>query len=239
MRSVAAALAAALLLLTACAGRQGPQAAQPVVLAAGSLSGILPELEPDARYWFDGSSGLVDQIAGGAPADVFASADEATMERAVAQGLIEGEPLIFATNHLVLVVPTGNPAGITGFDSSLDGAKLVVCSVEVPCGAATRRLAEANGLVLRPVSEEGGVTDVLGKVASGAADAGLVYATDAASSDDVETIEVPGAADDPNTYWVAVVRGADNPAEAREFVDRLVGEWESELQRSGFGAPPT
>lgn len=207
------------------------------VFAASSLSGVLPGIEPEASYSFDGSSGLVDQIAGGAPADVFASADQRTMDRAVSEGLIDGEPRMFATNHLVLIVAKDNPAGVTGFDASLDGVKLVVCATEVPCGAATQRLAEANGLTLMPVSEETKVADVLGKVVSGEADAGLVYATDAAGSDAVEAIDVPGAEDDPNTYWVAVVKGAAHAEAARAYVDSLVGEWGDDLQHFGFGPP--
>ena len=128
-------------------------------------------------------------------------------------------------------------AGVTGFDASLDGVKLVVCATEVPCGAATQRLAEANGLTLMPVSEETKVADVLGKVVSGEADAGLVYATDAAGSDAVEAIDVPGAEDDPNTYWVAVVKGAAHAEAARAYVDSLVGEWGDDLQHFGFGPP--
>lgn len=240
-RSIA--VAAALLLVAGCASVGGPGtggnegAGQPIVLAAASLNQVLPEIEPNANYSFDGSSGLVDQIAGGAPADVFASADQRNMDRAVEEGLIDGDPQVFATNHLVLVVPTGNPAGVTGFDHSLDGVKLVICAEDVPCGAATLKVAEANNLTLTPVSEETKVTDVLGKVASGEADAGLVYATDAASSDRVEIMAVPGAADDPNTYWVAVVKDAPNPVAARAFVDQLTGAWGAQLEEFGFGAP--
>lgn len=238
--------AAAALLLVGCGGQPAVEtptqnaadpapAVQPVVFAAASLNKILPEIEPNANYSFDGSSGLVDQVAGGAPADVFASADKKSMDRAVAEGLIDGEPKMFATNYLVLVVPKGNPAGVTGFDASLDGVKLVVCAEDVPCGAATKKMAEANSLTLKPVSEETKVTDVLGKVASGEADAGLVYATDAASSDAVEVMDVPGAKEDPNTYWVAVVKGAANSAEGRAFADKLASEWGAQLQEFGFG----
>ena len=159
------------------------------------------------------------------------------MDRAVDEGVIDGEPAIFATNRLVLIVPSDNPARVTGFDESLSAGKLVVCAPEVPCGAATARLAVAAGLELRPVSEETKVSDVLGKVASGEADAGLVYATDAGSSDDVVAMEIPGAEDDPNTYWVAVVAGAPHPEAARAFVDSLTGQWQQGLRQAGFGPP--
>lgn len=208
------------------------------MFAASSLSAVFADLSPDARFSFDGSSGLVDQLVAGAPADVFASADRRTMDRAVAEGLVEGEPQLFATNRLVIVVPAGNPGGVTGFDASLNRGKLVVCAPEVPCGASAAALAVAAGLELTPVSEESKVADVLGKVASGEADAGLVYATDAASTGEVESMAIPGAGEHANTYWIAVVRDAPHPEEAREFVASVLGAaWQNELRAAGFGPP--
>ncbi|MHA6512534.1 molybdate ABC transporter substrate-binding protein [Tessaracoccus sp. Z1128] len=209
----------------------------PVVFAASSLSTVLADVSPDARFSFDGSAGLVDQLSSGAPADVFLSADGPTMDRAVDAGLIEGEPRPFASNRLVVVVPAGNPTGVTGFDASLSRGKLVTCAPEVPCGASAVALAAAAGLELAPVSEETRVADVLGKVASGEADAGLAYATDAASSDGVESIEIPGADKHANTYWIAVLRDAPHPRAAREFVASVLGPWQDELRAAGFGPP--
>ena len=211
-------------------------AAEATVFAAASLVDVFPLIVDGAAYSFDGSSGLVDQLVGGAPADVFASADQKNMDRAVDEGVIAGDPVMFATNYLVLVVPAGNPAGVTGFDESLDGAKLVVCAADVPCGAATARVAEANDLTLSPVSEEANVRDVLGKITSGEGDAGLVYMTDATSAADaVEIFDVPGAADDPNTYWIAVVKDAPNPAAAQTFIDAVMGPGAATLADFGFG----
>ncbi len=218
------------------------------VFAAASLTDAFTEIAErfeaenpgvEVRLSFDGSSGLVDQIAGGAPADVFASADEKNLDRAVEEGLVAGEPTLFATNVLTLITPPGNPAGITGFDSSLDGTRLVVCAEGVPCGNATAALAEAKGLTLQPVSEESKVTDVRGKVESGEADAGIVYATDAtAAGDKVQQIGIDGAADDPNLYPIAVLEEAADPALAREFVETVTGTTgRSVLQGYGFGAP--
>ncbi len=161
----------AALLLTACSPTTESGDDPVTVFAAASLQQVFPELSRqagiEANFSFDGSSGLVDQIHGGAPADVFASADQRTMDRAVELGLIDKAPQMFATNVLVLVVSAGNPGGVTGLDSSLDHAKLVVCAPEVPCGGATVALAEKQGVTLHPVSEESKVTDVVGKVASG------------------------------------------------------------------------
>lgn len=240
--------AAACLALVACAspapspspradGNVGsPDASQAVVFAAASLNAVFPEITP-AAYSFDGSSGLVDQLKGGAPADVFASADKKSMDAAVAAGVIDGAPVMFATNYLVLVTPPDNAAGVTGLDASLDGVKLVVCAPEVPCGTATAKLAERLGVTLAPVSEESKVTDVLGKVTSGEADAGLVYATDSAGAGAaVASIDIPGAADDPNTYWVAKVADAPHPESAQAFIDLVTGaEGEKTLAAYGFG----
>ena len=215
-----------------------PSTSDVIVFAAASLNTVFPDIA-DAKYSFDGSSGLVDQLKGGAPADVFASADKKNMDKAVEAGLIDGEPQMFATNYLVLAVPAGNPGGITGFDASLDGKKLVICAAEVPCGAATARIGEAAGLTLSPVSEEANVTDVLGKVTSGEADAGIVYVTDATGAGDaVETIEIDGAKDDPNTYWIAVVTGAPDKEAGQAFVDRILSDAGQQILASyGFGAP--
>lgn len=226
------------------------------VFAAASLTEAFTEIaeqfeeaNPDVevRLSFDGSSGLVDQIAGGAPADVFASADEKNMTRAVdgglagspAKGVVSGEPQLFATNILTLITPPGNPAGITGFNNSLDGTRLVVCADGVPCGNATRALAEAAGLELQPVSEESKVTDVRGKVESGEADAGIVYTTDAtAAGDKIDVMPIDGAGATPNRYPITVLQGAADPDLAQRFVDTVVGtEGRTVLKSYGFGAP--
>ena len=215
-----------------------PSTSDAIVFAAASLNTVFPDIA-DAKYSFDGSSGLVDQLKGGAPADVFASADKKNMDAAVEAGLMDGAPVMFATNYLVLVTPADNPAGITGFDASLEGTKLVICAPDVPCGAATVEAADANSLTLPPVSEEAKVTDVLGKVTAGEADAGLVYATDATGAGDkVKVFEVPGAKEDPNTYWIGKVKGAPTPDQADAFIAAITGaEGQAKLAAFGFGAP--
>lgn len=241
------ALGFALLLVAGCASTPTPPKASgspalikgTVVFAAASLHAAFEDIADGAgvNFSFDGSSGLVDQIAGGAPADVFASADKRNMDKVVEKELIDGEPTMFATNTLVLVTPPDNPAGVTGLDDSLDGAKLVVCAADVPCGGATNRLAETVGVSLKPVSEETSVTNVLGKVTAGEADAGLVYATDATGAGDkVHTIDVPEAKNDPNTYWIAAVRGGDS-AKAHAFIEHVTGDGQKTLSDYGFGPP--
>lgn len=238
----------AALTLTACgqtgpgeAGRDSSSGEAPTqVFAAASLHEAFPAAAESSSvtFSFDGSSGLVDQIAGGAPADVFASADRRNMDRAIDAGAINGDPIMFATNYLVLVVPPGNPGGVGGFDASLTGVRLVICAPEVPCGTATAGVLERAGLAVTPVSEETSVTDVLGKVTSGEADAGIVYATDAANAgEQVDTFEIPGAQDAPNTYWIARVTGAPNPEGADAFITMITGAaGQSTLAEFGFGA---
>ncbi|UNX55170.1 molybdate ABC transporter substrate-binding protein [Georgenia sp. TF02-10] len=218
------------------------------VFAAASLTRVFTDIaetleaqHPGVRvtFSFAGSADLVAQVGAGAPADVLATADETTMADAVAAGVVAAEPTIFAENVLTLVVPPGNPAGVTGLDASLDEAHLVVCAPQVPCGAATAQLADRAGVTLAPVSEESSVTDVLGKVTAGQADAGLVYTTDAtAAGDAVEVIAVPGAAEVVNRYPLAVLADAEDPGLARLWVETVTGEQGRQvLADAGFRLP--
>ncbi|KGN42455.1 molybdate ABC transporter substrate-binding protein [Knoellia aerolata] len=248
---------AALTLLAGCsqgsAGTTGtpqdPPARTLTVLAAASLQRSFERIGSDfegdhpgvtVRFGFGGSSGLVAQLADGAPADVLATANEPTMDTAVAEGLVAGEPTPFASNRLQIVVPKDNPAGIRSLGDLADpGAKVVLCAPAVPCGAASVAVEQAAGIDIRPVSEEQSVTDVLGKVRSGEADAGLVYVTDVAGAgDEVAGLDVAEAASARSTYPIATLTRADDAALAEEFVAAVTGaEGQSVLQAAGFAAP--
>ena len=176
------------------------------VYAAASLTSSFEEIgkkfEADhdgvkVKFSFGGSSDLVAQIQQGAPADVFASADTDNMEKATADDLVEGDPVDFATNTLEIAVPPDNPAGVASLeDLAKPGTKVVVCAAEVPCGAAAQGVEKAAGIDIKPVSEEQSVTDVLNKVTTGEADAGLVYVTDVqAAGDKVKGITFPESSD--------------------------------------------
>ena len=246
--------------LAACgAGSSSPAASSPeaggasgisgevTVLAAASLrdafedlAGQFEAVHPGTHVTFDfqGSQDLVAALAEGASADVLATADERTMDEAVSEQLVAA-PVQFATNTLTLIVPAGNPAGVSGLDSSLEGADLVICAPEVPCGAATARLASELGVSLQPVSLEQKVTDVRGKVASGEADAGIVYTTDAAAAGQaVESITLP-VTDVRNRYPIALVSAAPNSAAGQAFIDLVRSDaGQAVLQGTyGFGAP--
>ena len=218
------------------------------VFAAASLNKAFPEIadtllkesDPNIKvtFNFQGSSTLIDQMKEGAPADVFASADQKNMAKASDAKLVD-TPKPFASNVLTLIVPKGNPGKITGLDSSLDGKKLVVCAQGVPCGNATKQLAEKLGVTLNPVSEEQKVTDVRAKVESGEADAGLVYATDAkAAGDKVETIEIARANEVVNSYPIALAVSTKNKEAAQKFIDAVLSDQgQAILKKYGFSGP--
>ena len=216
------------------------------VLAAASLQDAFEEIEKtvekdnpglDVSFDFQGSQDLVTSLSGGNSADVLATANNSTMKDAADQKLV-GSQTEFATNVLTLIVPKGNPKKITGLDSSLEGANLVICAPEVPCGEATKKLAEAQGITLKPVSEEQKVTDVRGKVESGEADAGIVYTTDAAAAKDkADKIDIPDGGV-VNHYPIAQTANPENAAGAKVFIDAVTGKTGQEiLAKHGFGAP--
>ena len=227
-------------------GASGPQTL--TVFAAASLKSSFTELAKNfeaqhpgtsVTLSFAGSSDLATQIGQGAPADVFASADTKNMDKVTGAGLADGSPRVFATNTLAIAVPAGNPANVTGFqDLARDGIRLVMCAKQVPCGAAAATVAGKAGVTLRPVSEENAVTDVLGKVISGEADAGLVYVTDVKSAGGkVDSISIPEADAAVNSYPITALAGAKDKESAKAFVDLVTGpEGQQVLAKAGFGA---
>ena len=216
------------------------------VLAAASLKASFTEigtqLEKDnpglhVTFDFQGSQTLVSSLSEGNEADILATADEPTMNKAVEQKLV-GERTEFATNVPTLIVPKGNPANVKGIDSSLDNAKLVVCVDTAPCGHAAKELAKAYNVTLNPVSEEQKVTDVRTKVESGEADAGVVYKTDAvAAKDKVDeiTIDNKGVV---NHYPIAQTAKPSNPEAAQVFINAITSKSGQDiLAKYGFGKP--
>lgn len=250
------ACAASALLVTACADPDPQQADEQdavTVFAAASLQEPFTALadsftldHPEVRIElnFAGSSDLVAQIAEGAPADVVATADEATAARLDDEGLLLTVPQVFAENTLAVVTAPGNPAGISTLEDLADeDLAVVLCAPQVPCGAASRQVFDEAGVEVGPVSEERQVTDVLGKVTSGQADAGLVYVTDAVGAgDDVEVVDSAEISDAVegivNRYPIAVVEDTDQQAGAEAFVDHVTSEAGREvLTEAGFRLP--
>ena len=183
---------------------------------------------------YDGSSTLATQIGEGAPADVFASADEKNMAKVADRA---PEPQIFAGNTLVVAVPTGNPGQVQSL-ADLARVTTVLCAAEVPCGAASQTLLSNAGVAVTPASAEQNVTAVLTKVAAGEADAGLVYATDVVGRTDVASIVPEGADAVVNRYPIAALADAPNPAAAAAFVDFVLSaDGQKILADAGFRAP--
>lgn len=229
--------------LSACAGEAEEQVL--TVFAAASLTEVFVDIAADfkaehegveVRFSFAGSSDLVSQLESGAPGGVFASANETQMERALELGVVTGEAVLFASNTLTLVTPPDNPADISSLEDAAVSS-LVICAPQVPCGAATERMAADAGIELKPVSEENSVTDVLGKVTSGQADAGLVYVTDAIrAGDSVNVVDIAEADSVVNFYPIAAVSTDDTLAQ--EFVDFVMSDPSQEkLRATGFGSP--
>jgi len=233
------------LVLLACALLVPAAAAQALnVYAAASLREALPRIAP-ARFNFAGSNQLQLQIERGAPADVFASAEPTEARALFRQGRCT-RPVTFATNRLVLVVPSRNRAGIRSAYSLRRGRlRISVGTAGVPIGAYTRRLLARMRLssVLRSnaVSQEPNVAGVLSKVALGSADAGFVYHTDAlAARGRVRELALPRWAQPPVRYHACVVRrrGGDG-AGGNAFLRRLTSTpGRRVLRRYGFGLPP-
>ncbi|MDK8305965.1 molybdate ABC transporter substrate-binding protein [Corynebacterium imitans] len=219
------------------ASSEAPDAATELTVLGAASTRVLNEdldgLSEDSLTFVNaGSSALVQQLADGAPGDVFISADEKHMDDAVEAGLVR-DPQVVATNSMVLVVPKGNPAGIESVhDLENEDVKLVLCDSQVPCGAVSKQLSQANSLELNPVSLEHNVADTLGKVVTGEADAAFVYRTDAAAAgDEVEVIDIPHAEEFPNSLVAGVVITTEHPDDAAALVallgsDKAASLWE-------------
>ena len=241
-----------LLVLAACGGSPatGPARRELTVSAAMSLKEALLDLERafekdhpeiDVMFNFAGSQILAAQLLEGAPADVFASADHAQIERAQRR---LGAPRVFARNRLVIVAPAADAKVQAPADLTAPGVRLVLAAEGVPAGAYARAAFDKLGLraaaLANVVSQEENVRGVVGKVAAGEADAGVVYATDVTEGvkDKLRVVAFAGAEDIVPTYEVAVVTDSKEPALAAAFVDALAGPpGAAALQARGFLPP--
>lgn len=256
MRRRPGVVAALALVLAAClAGCGGGSGVSPsegttlTVLAASSLTesfdqlaGAFEKQHPgvDVRLTYDSSATLAQQAVEGAPGDVLATADTRTMQTAVQGKAIAGTPRRFATNRMVLVVPRTNPAhlqGIAGLASA--GVTFVMCDPSAPCGALGRQVLALAGVHAHPDSLEPDVKSVLTKVALDEADAGLVYATDAASARaKVRSFPIPHTSEAVNTYLIAPVASGSHEELARAWVGLVTSRHgQTVLRDHGFGRP--
>ncbi|AXK33582.1 molybdate ABC transporter substrate-binding protein [Streptomyces armeniacus] len=250
-RRAAGALAALLVLpLAACGGTGdsdgGGSGGRLTVMAASSLTdafrtlGAAYEKEhpgTELKFSFAGSQQLAAQVEQGAPADVLVTADERTMDAVEAD---TGTPEVIARNRLVIVTGEGNPEHVTSLKDLAGGKlKVVLAAPAVPVGNYSAKALSAAHLTVRPVSEEPNVRAVLSKVALGEADAGLVYATDAASAPGkVDAVAVPDAQNQIASYLAATLDESGAPEAARSFVAWLKSaEARKILRNAGFQQP--
>lgn len=214
------------------------------VYAASSLTDAFGRIETayeathtdvDIRLNLAGSATLATQVIEGAPADVLATADAATMARVVEAGLVTTPATNFTRNRLALAVAPGNPLGITGLeDLARADLAVAVCAPEVPCGAAATRAADVAGITIDADTIETSVRAVRSRVELGEVDVGLVYATDLSGA--VEGIDLPADASAPVDYPVAAV---SNRSEATDFIEYLLGPaGQATLAEFGFETAP-
>jgi len=252
------------LLVVACStgGAASPTAApaQLQLYAAASLKKVLTDAtaaytaaNPGVTFALstDSSAALETKIEQGAPADVFLSADTKNPQKLVDAGLASGEVTPFAGNLLTVVVPAGNPAGIsTPADLAKAGVKVVAAGDEVPITKYAAQLVDnlakeqgypadfAASYATNIVSREDNVSAVLAKLALGEGDAGIVYVTDAKGADDIETVAVPDSANVPATYGGVAVKASPNQDASLAFLQWLAGpEGQNVLAAFGFLPP--
>lgn len=254
----------AVLAAAGCAPASEADGATLTVLAAASLSEAFRALGAayeeghggvTTAFSFAGSQQLATQILEGAPADVFASANAAQMERVVEGGLVAPQAVAtFATNRLVIVRPADGAARVAApADLALPGLKLVLAARDVPAGKyALEFLAKASvpselgpefgpAVLANVASYEDDVQAVLAKVALGEADAGIVYASDASSrvADRVVFVPIPEALDVVAAYPIGPLAGSILRDHAADFVDFVRSpEGQAILAEHGFGGAP-
>ncbi|HZN12930.1 MAG TPA: molybdate ABC transporter substrate-binding protein [Acidimicrobiales bacterium] len=245
--SRAAAAALALLLpMAACSGT--PSLGAITVLAAASLtepftdlSAALEKSDPglSVRYSFGGSGALVTQVEQGAPVDVIATADTASMKRLTDAGLVE-KPTTFARNKLEILVARGNPKGIHSLaDLARADITFITEDDTVPAGKYAAQILQKAGVAVRPKSKELDVKSAVAKVTSGEADATIVYVTDVqAAGTKGDGVAIPDAQNVLAEYPIAVVKGTKHHAAAAAFVRQVVtGAGKKVLRQRGFAAP--
>ena len=239
-----------LLVVTACADGSGETTI--TIFAASSLTGPFTQIGEDyeaehpgveVEFNFGSSSDLADSIVSGdalGTADVFASADEANVQKLVRDAAAAAEPVPFAQNQAQLAVPSGNPGDVEGLDDLADDDLLVgLCAEDVPCGAYAREVLANAGVEASVDTNEAKVTDVVDKLISGDLDVGIVYVSDVVANEgELQGIEIP---DDVNVladYPIVPVADSEHPDEAEAFVAYVqTPEARQVLEDAGFLIP--
>jgi molybdate transport system substrate-binding protein len=245
------ALALLLLVTPSSAGKAKDEA---TVFAAASLSEAFQEAATEVtrrtghayRFHFAGSQQLAAQLEQGAPADLFASADDRWMDYASTRELVDGEGTSFARNQLIVITPKSNPGRVDKIeDLARPGVKVLIGVDNVPVGRYARlvlaRLSNGSDfgrrVLANVVSQEENVKAIVSKVQLGEADAGFVYVSDVPRSlrNRLRPIAIPDSANVIADYPIAVVHGAPHAEAAKAFVDFLLSsDGQAILARHGF-----
>jgi len=220
-----------------------------VVFAATSLKGAFDSIGTKfekahpgvtVKFNYSGSSTLATQINQGAPADVFASADDKNMKVVTSDNGASGQPEEFARNKLEIMVGAGNPKNIkTVNDLARQNIKVTVCEPAVPCGNYSKEIFANAGVTVHPVSEETTVSSVVTKVTLGEADAGIVYTTDVKANGGKTTgVPIPPDQNVTAKYPIVTVKGAPNAAGAKAFMKYVLSSaGQAVLDKFGFLPP--
>ena len=252
-RSLYVAAVTATLVLAACgSSSKGTTATSPsanltrsiTVLAGSSLTkgftGLGKEFEtahPGTKieFSFGSSSDLEGSIEEGAPADVFASADQKNMKKLVAAHANSSSPVDFAKNRLEIAVEKGNPKHIaTLSDLAKPGVVVVLCDPAAPCGKYAAQVLDNANVTLTPKSLEANVKATLSKVEIGEADAAIVYISDVTSSGKVDGVQIPDNVNVLTTLPIVALKDSKNAALAHAWVDFVVAHQSELVSKYGF-----
>lgn len=218
------------------------------VLVAASLTGVMAELassferdHQDAQVVISagGSATLREQLAAGAPADVFIPASLDHISAAASHRDFADEPVALATNRLALAVPTHNPAAVSGLADVARSELLVgLCDPAVPCGALAQQWLASTSIAARPDTLTLSVSDLATKLATGELDVGVVYASDVSARSELREVETDQRPPS-TTYFAAVLTDASSLRRAQRFVEHLAGSGAAQIfERHGFGPAP-
>jgi molybdate transport system substrate-binding protein len=221
------------------------------VSAAASLTEAFTKMGADFQkknkgttvtFNFAASSALVTQIQGGAPADVFASADGSNMQKLVTGGQVTADPTVFAANELVIVTKPGNPKNVKSLADLAKLDTISLCALTVPCGKYADQILTQAGVTIPEsrVTRGADVKTTLNAVSTGDADAAIVYVTDAKSTGStVGTVKIPGWQNAYAIYPIAPLAANQNSALASAWVQYTVSPaGQKTLQSFGFLPPP-
>ena len=221
------------------------------VSAAASLTEAFTKMGTDFQrvnkgttvtFNFAASSTLVQQIQGGAPADVFASADGANMQRLVSGGQVTADPIDFAANLLTIVVKPGNPKNVKSLADLPNLGVVSLCASTVPCGKYAAQALSQDGVAIPSdeVTQGADVKATLASVATGDADAGVVYVTDAKSAGKtVQAVKIPASLNVLAVYPIAPLASTQNASLAKAWVKYVASApGQKTLKSFAFLPPP-